>query len=178
MNKDPMSHYIRNFNLVDKRYSHAGIVLLRKGKPYVFHIINGPENNGGMIRFDPLSEFCNPRKNTAWGIYRYDLSTREVNNIRLLMNEWIQKRIVFDRRFDLETEDAMYCTEMISKLLFKATQHRIGVRTRKLNRIESLGLASYASLPLQHTLKIHMIAIEDLYLQPTCTMIKEYRNQH
>ncbi len=176
MNKDPMSHYIRNFNLVDKRYSHAGIVLSKNGKLYVYDIINGPENPGERIRYEPLTDFCNPGKNTAWGIYRYDLTENELNKMHALMNEWIQKKIVFDKAFDPDTDDALYCSEMISKMFALSTNHRIRINTRKPNKIEALCLAGYAGLPLQHCLKIRMIAIEDLYLHPSCTMIKEFSN--
>ena len=35
LNQDPASYFIKNFNRNDKSYSHAGIVVIEKGYPFV-----------------------------------------------------------------------------------------------------------------------------------------------
>jgi hypothetical protein len=91
LNQDPCSQIIKNFNRRDKSYSHAGIVLYENGYPYVYHIVNGPENPDGKLKMDSLSHFCNPRKNIAFGIFRYEIKVNEVKNLISLIHNGMQK---------------------------------------------------------------------------------------
>ena len=80
MNRDPSSRFIKYFNHKDKNYSHSGIVLFENGYPYVYHILNGEENPDQKMRKDSLGHFCSPRRNVAFGIYRYNMSAVEIRN--------------------------------------------------------------------------------------------------
>ena len=95
LNQDPTSRFIKNFNRLDKSYSHAGIVLFEKGYPFIYHIVNGEENPGEKLRRDSLSRFGNPRKNFAFGIYRYNISDREIKRLKDLIHKWYKKGVQF-----------------------------------------------------------------------------------
>lgn len=174
LNRDPASQVIKNFNRSDKSYSHAGIVLYENGYPYVYHIVNGEENPGEKMRRDSMTGFCNPRTNSAYGIFRYTLEPGEVRSLKDLVHKWYIKGVQFDPTFNLATDDRMYCSEMISKALARSTHHRILVGTTKLNSTEARLFSAYMHLPVTYMSKLQVVAIDNLYKNSSCHLIKKY----
>jgi len=174
LNGDPTSQYIRNFNRSDKSYSHAGIVLFENGHPCVYHIVNGEESPKGEMKKVSLSRFCDPRKNTAFGIFRYKLAASETKSLKNLILEWYAKGVRFDSTFNLTTDDRMYCSEMIGKALAKATDNKILIETTKLTTTEAKLFSVYAHLPFNYTSKLRIVSIDNLYKNPSCYLIKEF----
>jgi hypothetical protein len=93
LNQDPASQFIKSFNRHDKNYSHAGIVLFESGYPYIYHIVNGEENPDEKLRKDTLGRFCNPRKNIAYGIFRYEIEAGEIKRLKDLIHKWYAKGV-------------------------------------------------------------------------------------
>jgi hypothetical protein len=175
MNRDPSSHFIKYFNHQDKSYSHSGIVLYQNGYPYVFHIVDGAENPDGKMRMDSLKLFCDPRKNDAFGIFRYEMNPAEIEKLKGIIHEWFTKAVRFDSRFDLKTDDRMYCSEMITKALAGATGKKILIRTTRLSAVEASFLTAYSHLPFEYTNHLNIIPIDALYVNPFCHPVKKYR---
>jgi Permuted papain-like amidase enzyme, YaeF/YiiX, C92 family len=174
LNQDPTSQFIKNFNRLDKSYSHAGIVLFENGYPYIFHIVNGEENPDEKLRKDSLSRFCNPRKNMAYGIFRYNMDAREIKRLKDLIHKWYAKGVQFDPVFNLKTDDKMYCSEMIRKALARVTGKRILIETTKLTGTEARLFSAYSHLPFTYTSKLRIVSIDNLYKHSSCCLIKEY----
>lgn len=174
LNTDPASQFIKNFNRRDKRYSHAGIVAYEKGYPYVYHIVNGAENPGERLRKDSLARFADPRKNTALGIYRYDLDKTEIMRLRKWLHQWYAKGIQFDSAFNYATDRRMYCTEMISKLLDRASAGRITIAFTRPTATEAALFSTYMQLPLSYTSRLQLVAPDNLFLHPACRLVKAY----
>lgn len=174
MHQDPGSELIRKFNRRDKRYSHAGLVLKVQGKLRIFHVVNGEESPDERLRSDSLGAFCNPRKNAAFAIYRYDLSDSEIGQIRNLVLSWEQQGVRFDSAFDLHTNDRMYCSEMISKALATGTQNRITIHATTLTYFEAGALSARLHLPKVQDPLPRIIAIDNLYLNPHCHLVERF----
>lgn len=174
LNQDPASQFIKNVNRVDKNYSHAGVVLFEKGYPYIYHMANGEENPGEKLRKDSLHRYCHPRKNIAYGIFRYDMKTDEIERLRNLIHKLYAKEIQFDLKFDLKTDNQMYCSELIRKVLAGATKKRILIKTTKLTNKEARLFSVYMHLPFTYTSKLNIVPIDNLYTNPYCRLIKEY----
>lgn len=174
LNHDPASQFIKHFNRDDKSYSHAGIVLFEKGYPYVYHIVNGDENPGEQIKKDSLPRYCNPRNNFGFGIYRYNIDSAEVRKLKAVIYGWQKTGISFDHNFDLKTDNRMYCSEMITKALAKATVNRIKIATTQPSAIEAAALSPYIHLSLSETKKLQLIAIDNLYSNKNCSPVFSY----
>jgi hypothetical protein len=174
LNQDPTSQFIKNFNRRDKSYSHAGIVLFENGSPYIYHIVNGEENPDEKLRKDSLSRFCNPRKNIAYGIFRYKLEEKEIKSLKKILHEWYKRGVQFDSTFNLATDDRMYCSEMISKALAKVTGKRILIETTKVTGTEARLFSAYMHLPFIYTSRLQIVSIDNLYKNSFCYLIKEY----
>ena len=174
MNRDPSSRFIKYFNHKDKNFSHSGIVLFENGYPYVYHIIDGEENPDQKMRKDSLKLFCNPRKNTSFGIYRYDLTVDETQKLKEIVRSWYASGLRFDSAFSLATDDRMYCSEMISKAVAEASNQRIRIEPTPLSPVEASFLTAYTHLPISYTKHLLIIPIDALYVNPFCHQIKKY----
>lgn len=174
LNQDLTSRFIKNFNRLDKSYSHAGIVLFENGYPYVFHVVKGDENPDGKLKKDSLSWFCNPRKNIAYGIFRYKMDTDEIKRLKDLIYKWYAMGVQFDPAFDLKTDDKMYCSEMVRKALAEATRKRILIKTTELTITEAKLFSTYMHLPFAYTSKLRVVSIDNLYKHPSCYLVKEF----
>lgn len=174
MNRDPSSRFIKYFNHKDKSYSHSGVVLFENGYPYVYHVINGAENPDQKIRMDSLAQFCSPKRNLAFAVYRYNMSEKEIYRLKMIVHKWYEKGVRFDSLFSLSSDDRMYCSEMVSKSLAEATGNRIMIQPIRLTLAEASCLTAYSCLPLSYTNGLPVIPIDALYVNPFCRLIKKY----
>ena len=177
LNRDPSSQFIRNLNRHDKTYSHSGVVIYENGYPYVYHMVMGEENPSGKMKKDSLIRFCNPRKNMAYGIFRYDLNKKEIEKLKAIVHDWYDRGIRFDPAFNLSSNDKMYCSEMISKALEKASDNRILIETTRLTAKESALFSLYSHQPFTFTNNLEVVSIDELYSNSHCHLVKKYKYQ-
>jgi hypothetical protein len=111
------------FSRRESKYSHAGIIHVENEKVYVIHAIGGEENPANKLRKDPLEVFCNPNNVTAFGIYHLDLNSAQLQKIDSIGLLEFKNGLEFDTKFDLQTDDKMYCTEFVYKAIGQVTRH-------------------------------------------------------
>src|SRR5436309_2246580 len=124
MNENIISYHVKNFNYSDKSFSHAGIVMMRNGEKVVCNI-DANEKGKDTVRYDRIESFIDPKENYRCGLFRFNLSETEKENFIKELNGYHDRHAHFDRRFDLATDSLIYCSEMISKSLTKATNGRL-----------------------------------------------------
>lgn len=173
-NHDLTSQYIKHFNRHDKNYSHAGIVFYENGYPYIYHILPGRDNPGEKLTKDSLSYFSNPRKNFGYAIYRYKMDSSEIAHFRSLVMDWYNQGVVFDSALNLKTDREMYCSEMIKKGLALATNDRIVISTTKPTEQEILFFYAYLKFTLEYAKKVELVAIDNLFVNPHCQLVKRF----
>ncbi len=139
-----ISSALRRFSLQDQTYSHCGIVRIIKGKIWVYHVIGGEANPSATIRRESFQSFCNPKQNIGFGIFRFHLNQVEKKSIDSLTNIYYKDKIPFDLDFNLETNNAFYCSEFIYKTVNKSTH------------------VDY--IPTSHLGDFKYVAIDNLYL--------------
>ena len=174
LNRDPTSQFIKNFNRHDKSFSHSGIVLFENGHPFVFHMVSGGENPSGKMKRDPLKQFCNPRKNSCYGIFRYDMNGCEVQKLKSTILKWYSEGLRFDSAFSLNSDDKMYCAEMISKALAQATNNRISIEATQLTKREIRLFSIYSHHSFPDTSQIRIIAVDNLYVNRYCREVAKF----
>ena len=151
---DFTSDVMRKLSLQDKTYSHSGIASLENDTLFVYHAMGGEWNPDKKIRRDPFELFCNPYENRGFGIYRYELSENHLNRFMDAAKEYYKKEVIFDMKFDLSTDDKMYCTEYI----FKALDQILSINTTVIN-----GITFIAPDNLYHIKKCRMIKQIDFH---------------
>jgi len=172
---DFSSDQVKDLSLKDKTYSHGGIALVQNDSIFIYHVEPDYYYITDKVRKEPLDSFCNPEKNYGIGIARYNLSEEEKQKFIAYLEEQYQKKIPFDGRFLLNTNDSMYCSEMIKKGLAKSTADRITIEPIRFNDRRKFRLIKrYFKLREEQFVNREIIPIDHLYLNPECTLLKKY----
>jgi hypothetical protein len=123
------SYLLAQLNRKNKNYSHCGIVAIENGKPYVYHSIGGEDNPDERLRRDPAAFYFSDRHNSAIAIVRYELGRDGAERLVAVAREFYKKRPRFDMKFDLATDDKLYCSEFVYKALRLAAKDTAYVST-------------------------------------------------
>ena len=150
-----ISNAFQKLSKEDPRYSHAGIIEVENGQAFVYHCIGGEENKSNKMKRETLSAFCRPDHNHTFGIYRTDLNPKQMKKVLSGLNEYYKQGLEFDTDFSLDTDDKMYCTEMVYKLLTNA-----------------IGDKNF--LPLTHISGRNYVSCDNIYLSSHCREIYSY----
>ncbi|MBL0356850.1 MAG: hypothetical protein IPP72_08130 [Chitinophagaceae bacterium] len=160
---------LQNFSTNDRSYSHSGIAFKEDSGFVIYHSMTGAENPSGICRRDPVDSFVNPVKKTGFGIFRYQLTAKEKEKLHAIVQGNHQASIPFDLTFNMNSNDSLYCSEMIYKGLKKATNGRVILPTTELTnfRPKIMGF-KYNRAFLK---KFEYISIDNLYINPFCKEI-------
>lgn len=112
-----ISNMLMTFSRKDPKYSHSGIVSIENKKVFVYHAIGGEENVSNKLRKDPLMVFCNPNDVHSFGIYRLDLNSFQLQEMDSMAKSYYKLGLEFDTKFDLATDEKMYCSEFVYKMI-------------------------------------------------------------
>lgn len=176
MTDDLISEQIKFLNEKEKIYSHAGIIIIKNNQPFVCNIApNDPKND--TIQIVPFDSFINPDKNLKCALYRYDLSMEEKDSLTKVLLNYKANDLRFDWLYDLNTDDKMYCAELIDKSLQKATHSRI--KMRQANIPDAMQPTVFAFFKKEHITKKmisqrKIITIDNLYLRKDCEKIMSF----
>jgi hypothetical protein len=111
-----MSHESRMVRLMDPQsdYSHVGLVDIEGQEVYVIHIEPALDSMGQAMRREPLAHFLDGQKANAFTIYRVNTADEEQRNGALAVAlAFLKENVAFDQEFDLDSVDALYCTELV-----------------------------------------------------------------
>jgi hypothetical protein len=151
MSKGTFSTLLARLNRRDRTYSHCGIVVREAGYPFVYHCIGGEGDRQSCIRRDSAKHFCSPLYSTAAAIVRYTPEDSVLQSIPEHILKWRKLRPTFDARFDLSTNNELYCTEFVYKVMIAATADSGYLPQSTINEhafvgVDDLFLNSHASL--------------------------------
>ncbi|HLG35333.1 MAG TPA: hypothetical protein VI757_10665 [Bacteroidia bacterium] len=149
-----ISETLKSISRRDKRYSHAGIISIEHGVPYVYHLI-GSESDAATLRKEMLTDFCLPSAAQSYSLYHITLNNLQKEAVDSLNHYYYHCALPFDKRFDMDTDSAMYCTEYVYKILFRASGGDFLVTSSELSGFRFIGC-------------------DDLYLNPKCEKIFAY----
>ncbi len=164
---DFVSETVRAMSLTDKTFSHSGIAFIEDGNVYVYNTMAGEENKSEQMMREPFDSFVSPYRKDGFGIFRYQLNDDERVKIHGIIKDLYDKKLLFDKSFDLKTDDKQYCSEMIYKALKKATANRIVLPTSKVQNFK-LRDPKYKGMMLK---EFEYVALDNLFLNPDCSQI-------
>jgi hypothetical protein len=118
--KGLISEFFRNAS-IEKKYTHAGIASRENGTVWVYHILGTPGSKG--LQKVKLEEFCNSRENSGFAIFNYEMENCEKELLISHLNADFCK-VVFDEKFNMKTDDELYCSELIYKAVSYATGNK------------------------------------------------------
>jgi hypothetical protein len=121
MGTDFTSFLIAQTNQNLKDYSHCGVVLLENDSFFVYHAIGGAWNPDQKIKREPLYVFAFPTHAKKAGIFSAHVDKAVLQMFSEKIRDWYNQGILFDMDFDWESQEKMYCTEMVAKGLILAS---------------------------------------------------------
>ncbi|HEC29515.1 MAG TPA: hypothetical protein ENI65_08015 [Gammaproteobacteria bacterium] len=118
--KGMMSDIAASFSISDRRFSHVGIAVMKNRKAYVVHSIQDDDKGyNGVVR-EPLSDFLGDVSD--WAVYRLKLDRQQQNKLARTASRYAHQHIAFDTRFDLDSSNVMYCTELVWRASAEVSQ--------------------------------------------------------
>lgn len=99
----------------DFGYSHAGIIRKTGSRIEVIHASYAEEGQTQEIIInEPIEKFLKPSSSSAAAAYRLSAHDKSLPLIALAEAErFLSEKISFDKDFNVETADKIYCTELI-----------------------------------------------------------------
>ena len=150
---DFTSESLRNLNQRDHTYSHCGIASIEHDSVFVYHALGGDWNPDQKIRKDALQVFADPVDTRGIGVYRYSLPEERIHDIMTTAKQLRDIGVVFDMKFDLASNDRMYCAEYVYKSCL-------------------MGSKGQLNFHISHIKEFAFIGVDDLFLQPKCKQLK------
>lgn len=149
---DFTSESLRSLNQHDKTYSHCGIASIEHDSIFIYHALGGDFNPDQKIRRDPLDLFAEPYSNRGIGIFRFEVPPTCISNITDTTRQLFHLGVMFDLKFDLDSDDRMYCAEFVCKSLNRGSHNLLAFNYSHLGDFKFIG-------------------VDDLFLHPLCKEI-------
>lgn len=124
--------------LTDRKssYSHVGIIYIDNKNPYVIHAVPGENINGpDFIKKEKITDFLTPRKAKRFAIYRSDFTNEERKIAATTAFNFYKEQKTFDNKYNLVTDDQLYCTELVIKVFQKAINESLNLSITHLNLV-------------------------------------------
>ena len=104
----------------DTRWGHVGVVAaFEQGEPIIVHADMGPPKQTGHVRADPLRRFRGQAASLA--LFRLPLEDTQRERLAAYALDLAKAELPFDRHYRLDSEDSMYCTELVWRAWTVAT---------------------------------------------------------
>lgn len=101
--------------------THVGVVdLAEEGQAYVIHAAPAEGKQEGKVRRQSLREFVGQESASALIVYRPNLEEASLRRAVRAAEGYAKSGISFDDDFNLASDDALYCTELIWKAFLDA----------------------------------------------------------
>ena len=125
------SQYFKEYASTEKVFSHIGILSLENDKLFVYHSEASELTGVGYVKKESLTKFLNGIK--TYEYYKLNFSDSISNQIIKTVKSYYNKKTPFDMDFDSESDDKLYCTELIASSINKTLNDSIIKPTLNLN---------------------------------------------
>lgn len=139
-----ISDGLRRMARQDASFSHAGIVVKSDSGWNVVHCLGGEGAVRDGVLIDPLSDFCSNSTADSIAVVRLSDLPELQDAVAFHAAGLARKAIRFDTDFSLETENDLYCTELIYRVYLHCSRGKI-------------------SLPLTRFAGMEYVACDNLY---------------
>ena len=109
------AEFARNFSTGERRFSHVGILAERDGDLVVVHSIYDQEAMRDGVVSDPIEVFLDGTSD--WGLYRIGVSRDRRQSVADAALIILDRAVPFDNQFSLGSEDRLYCTELVWRIV-------------------------------------------------------------
>lgn len=152
LGNDITSNMLAQLNLKDQRFSHIGICFTENGTQMVYHSLGAEYGSHNFLRKDSLRVFFDLADNLSIGYARTGLNPGIKQRIHDTLVQWYRQKLPFDMDFNWQSDDKMYCSEMVAKAIMRAGD------TIHIPLTDTLGRKYYAIDNILNALPIDTLA--------------------
>ena len=128
-------------------FSHIGLIVMEKGKPWVIHIEPGESSlKNDPVREEPLRSFLSSDKACHFAIYRSHLDRPGLSRVIQQARAFYRQKCRFDNYYDLTTDRYLYCSELVLKA-YRQGDQRINSLLGKLEDVNILPARTRILMP-------------------------------
>lgn len=149
---DALSALFKKANTKDKTYSHAGIVFIENGYPFVYNCIGSANDPEALLKRDSLHAYISPYDNLGYAVYRFRINTAQVEKLHQVSIRYFKERRRFDPHFDLNTDSLLYCTEFVYKAMIETTKDK-------------------KYFPTTHAVNFSFVSVDNLFLRKDMKLV-------
>lgn len=102
----------------DARFSHVGIVIVEDGLVKVIHADGNPLQGSPRLVKQLITEWLDGVKD--FGLFRLNITDQTRDRVIKEANRLFDEGVPFDTKFNLSTDDQLYCTEFVVKVIYRA----------------------------------------------------------
>lgn len=110
-----ISELARQLSPKEQRFSHVGVVLVNDKGVEVVHAVSDETRGFNGVVIEDLNAFFEESRD--WSFYRLSLSANQRLRIAASARDAARVQTPFDDYFDLASNDRLYCTEFVAKVL-------------------------------------------------------------
>lgn len=137
---DFTSESLRNLCRRNTTYSHCGIASIENDSLFIYHALGGEWNPDENLKRESFEHFADPYTNNGFGLYRFDMPTENLSHLATIAQRMFKQHLKFDMKFDLATDDRMYCAEFIYKSFKEASMQQIVFAKSRIGDFEFIGV--------------------------------------
>lgn len=101
-------------------FSHVGIVVCQDGVTQVIHVVPA-EGGPDITKTEPVEEYLRSDRALAAKAYRViSENPSQIKQAVEIAKDYARHQVPFDNNFDLASDDALYCTELVWRAYQKA----------------------------------------------------------
>lgn len=125
----------------EAEFTHIGMIVYENKIPFVIHAV--PHKNK-TLKKESVQDFLKPKNASKFAIYRSSFSSEVLRNVTSEVKKFYNNKIVFDNNYNLETDNEMYCTELILKA-FKNNNIQLNLKIKELGYLVGKHLILFPS---------------------------------
>lgn len=113
------SHIFSRFSGTDGEFSHAGFIYLSNDSIYVIHADANEFTGRGNVRIEPAINYI--RDSKSYELFSLRIDTADAARAADIAMAYARANTPFDNRFSIDSDSALYCTELIATCVNQAT---------------------------------------------------------
>ncbi|MEP5256128.1 MAG: hypothetical protein ABJQ39_13785 [Winogradskyella arenosi] len=137
-----VNYIAKDFNLSDSLSTHIGVGYKIDNEYKIYNVsYDKVENNTALICED-LETFIGVNDIVQFSIWKFTLDVNQINRFKKAIKEYLEKQIIFDKRFQIKDDDAFYCSEFVYNILNKTDSVKFGFEpiSKELNEFYAIAL--------------------------------------
>jgi hypothetical protein len=105
------------FNLKDSNITHAGIGFIENKRISIYNVTDNSNLLKSALILDSIESYINSPEVFFLSVWEFNNTLKEFNSLKFSLDQYQNKKIVFDSFFNLNHDDTLYCSEFCASIL-------------------------------------------------------------